>query len=185
MSNRGFVTMDGDLSILLENNSVLTQLYAYLSENATFDVSSLSKMDSPSRFSEFVINGSGKLTGDISYINNLSHLSGINIVGKGGLSGNVDSIMNLTHLNALVLSTKELNGQLSQFTNFINLTQLVLDITGTVESLADGLYNNGKNTGNLLIVAPRATYNGTPLKDHSSTGGINIKFTESGWAENI
>lgn len=118
---------------------------------------------------------------DLDNIDNMTHI--LAVFFDSAVTGDLSAFEDNTALIELDLSFNAITGDISSLSKATSMTTLTLtrnpNITGTLESLLDGLYSNGKTSGTLSIsvVDTSVTYNGAAV-----TSAKTATFTSSGWS---
>lgn len=123
-----------------------------------------------------------QVTGDISAFEGSSVIEAIRL-GYSAITGDVESLEDLTTLKVVnINSSYNIEGNVSSLVKLVNLTSFAAyrsKLTGTVESFLDGLYANGKVSGDLVFNfgLTSVTYNGSTL-----SGQKTATFSAGGWS---
>lgn len=97
------------------------------------------------------------------------------------LIGDVDDLAGSTSITGLVLdNNNEMKGDIVSLSNCLSLANLFVvntKVGGTLESLAEGMYNNGRTSGTMNVHAQSSnvTYNGSAI-----TQNMTVTFTANG-----
>lgn len=126
----------------------------------------------------------GAFYGDIRYIAEHDNtLKNLDIRGNPDMPvyGSIDYFYNADKINTFYTINTELEGDVSSFshsTSAVNIGLSNSNVSGTLESLFDGMYSNGRHSGSVTanIAKTNATYNGV-----TPTGNIVATFTNDGW----
>lgn len=121
---------------------------------------------------------------DLSDLDNIDNMTSITASSFGSyVTGDLSAFANNAVLTELNLSFNAITGDISSLSKATSMTTLTLtnnpNITGTLESLLDGLYGNGKTSGTLSVgvVETSVTYNGAAV-----TSVKTATFTFGGWS---
>lgn len=116
---------------------------------------------------------------DLSAFKNASFLQLIPV--KRNLVGDVDDLAGSTSITGLVLdNNNEMKGDIKSLSSCLSLVNLFVvntKVGGTLESLANGMYNNGRISGTMNVHAQSSnvTYNGSAI-----TSNMTVTFTANG-----
>ena len=133
----------------------------------------------PVAFTEFISrndNNVPTLLGDVSVLSafNPTNFS----VVRQSISGNIEAFAGWSNCTTLSLPLCNLlTGDVASLVGLTSLTSLLItspSITGTIESLADGLWAAGRHSGSISVTLPASvTYNGSPI----TTSAHTLTFT--------
>lgn len=126
------------------------------------------------------------LKGNLGDCNLTASLTTLKISGQNSVAINVDNdFANATGLVDLRIAENALvTGDISSLGHLTNLEILSINnsknITGTLESLFDAMYNNGRHSGTITVYAilSNVTYNGSV-----PAAAVTVTFTNDGWGE--
>lgn len=120
---------------------------------------------------------------DFSILGNLN-LNNLNIFACSGTGATTALVKDLISLSTLNLSHWDITGNISELSTLVNLQSLISrgsSVKGNVEDLLDGLFANGKTSGNLEVnVNNFIKYNNVV-----PSSVLNFTFSVNGWSENV
>lgn len=126
------------------------------------------------------------LKGNLGNCNLTSRLTALKINGQNSVTINVDNdFENAIGLVDLRIAENALvTGDISSLGHLTNLEVLSINnsknITGTLESLFDAMYSNGRHSGTITVYAilTNVTYNGVV-----PAAAVSVTFTNEGWSK--
>lgn len=125
----------------------------------------------------------GAFYGDIQYICKPDYTKNIDIRSNPDkpVYGNIGAVSGCNKINTFVTTNTELEGNVSAFgtaVSAVNITIANSNVSGTLESVFDSMYTNGRHSGSVTANATGSlvTYNGS-----IPTENIVATFTNDGW----
>lgn len=140
---------------------------------------------STKRLTRIIVTGKGKgsVVGDLAKFSGNTAMQTIDF-RTTGVSGNIATLSDCSNLQLLRLDSSNVNGDIQDLSSCTKLTQLAVNglsgFSGTLESLLDGLFANGRVSGSIAVAAGLSgvSYNGELIV---STAYKNFNFNSSGW----
>ena len=112
---------------------------------------------------------------DLEYCTKLQKLT----LKYSEFGGNIQSLAKLTELTYLYLMSSNFTGDISNLSGMISLADLNVEnsaIGGTIESLCEGMFADGRTSGELVI---RSLMNGITF-NNQTRNGVKITFNSTG-----
>lgn len=124
-------------------------------------------------------NGQNLSVADLSELEYCTKLKKLTL--KHADSGNIQSLSKLTELTNLILVSANFTGDISNLSGMISLAELDVRnsaISGTIESLCEGMFAGGRVSGQLVI---SSIMNGITF-NNQTRNGVKITFNSTGCA---
>lgn len=172
-----------DISIFVSAKKDLKNMYFLTDNDVRFPLYLIPQFNTLERFGHTVTTNiySVKLYGDIKVLAEMKTLRYLYLLGETEVNGDIRYLSELINIETFEMGNCSLVGDikiLSKLTKCIKFNFADTQVNGTLESLCQGLFDNGLTNGTVTMNFQRSlvTYQGELL-----TKGKSVIFTSSGY----